>query len=63
MFKAVTTGKDQTGEPLDPTMPHWQLTEAEGQALLAELKALDKAPAPAAAKAPAKPAKAAPAKS
>ena len=38
--RAVTTGIDAEGQPLDQTMPHWQLTAQEMADLLAYLKTL-----------------------
>ena len=38
--RAVTTGIDAEGKPLDQTMPHWQLTQQEVTDLLAYLKTL-----------------------
>lgn len=43
VLTAIREGKDQTGQPLDRMMPHWQVTDEEGKALLGQLKALDKA--------------------
>ncbi len=38
--RAVTQGVDPNGEPLDPTMPRWQLTDAQWNDLLSYLKTL-----------------------
>lgn len=38
--RAVTQGLDPEGKPLDWPMPHWQLTDAEWNDLLAYLKTL-----------------------
>ena len=38
--RAITQGLDQAGEPLDWTMPHWQMVEADLTDLLAYLKTL-----------------------
>jgi len=38
--RAITQGVNSGGEPLDPLMPRWQLTDDEGEALLAYLKTL-----------------------
>ena len=40
ILRAVTQGIDAEGKPLDSFMPHWQLTNAEWNALLAYLKAM-----------------------
>ena len=38
--RAVRQGLDSSGGQLDPFMPHWQLTDAEVNALIAFLKTL-----------------------
>ena len=43
VLTAIRSGKDEEGQPLSTLMPRWQLTDAEGKALLEQLKALDKA--------------------
>jgi cytochrome c1 len=52
---AITTGKDEKGQALDPAMPRWQLSDTEFQGVVEYLKSLSKAPAAAArpAKSPA----------
>jgi mono/diheme cytochrome c family protein len=42
--KAVITGVNEDGNPLDPTMPRWKMTDGELTALLAYLKTLDSLP-------------------
>ena len=39
-FRAVTQGIDPTGKALQPYMPHWELTQAESDSLVAFLKTL-----------------------
>ena len=56
VIAAIRDGKDQKGEALAPTMPHWTLTDAEAKALVEYLKVLDKAPPAPAAEPGAKPA-------
>jgi mono/diheme cytochrome c family protein len=59
--KAVVTGVDEEGKPLDPIMPRWKMTDDELTALAAYLKVLDTKPAaPAKPMGPAKPAPAKP---
>lgn len=38
----IRQGKDETGQPLSAMMPHWQVSDAEGKALLEHLKTVDK---------------------
>lgn len=38
--RAITTGVDPDGEPLDPLMPRWQLSDQVWEALLAYLRTL-----------------------
>lgn len=44
VLKAIRSGEDEEGEALSAAMPRWKLTDAEGSALLEQLKALDKGP-------------------
>jgi mono/diheme cytochrome c family protein len=44
VLKAVREGVDQEGGKLAKAMPRWQLSDAEGQAVLEQLKALASAP-------------------
>jgi hypothetical protein len=38
--KAITQGIDEEGKPLNWTMPHWQMSEADLNALIDYLKKL-----------------------
>ncbi len=59
--KAVVTGMDEKGTPLDPVMPRWKMTDDELVALVSYLKVLDTKPAnPPKPAGPAKPMPAAP---
>jgi len=40
IMRAITQGLDPAGEPLDWTMPRWQMSEADLTDLLAYLKTL-----------------------
>jgi cytochrome c553 len=46
LARAIRSGVDSSGAPLDPLMPRYDLSEADMQALIAYLRQLSAAPAP-----------------